>query len=164
MRFQAEHWFNGSPGRVAALLTDPHFYETLVLPDVSQPEVMESSSDGQRSRLRLRYEFSGSLDPRARRLLGKDRLTWDQEVVVERATDSGELTFKAAADPKRLHGSAHFDLQAEGGRCVRRLAGELVVSIPIIGRQAERRIVPGVLSRLDIEAEALNNALAQGRT
>jgi Protein of unknown function (DUF2505) len=164
MRFEAEHGFNGSPDAVAALLTDAHFYETLVLPDVSQPEVLESSSDGERSRLRLRYEFSGSLDPRARRLLGKGRLTWIQEVVVEHATGSGELTFNAEADPKRLHGSAHFDLQAEGGRCVRRLKGELVVAIPIIGRQAERKIVPGVLRRLDVEAEAVNRALAQGQS
>jgi hypothetical protein len=161
MRFQAEHWFNGSPGAVAALLTDPHFYETLVLPDVSRPEVLQSTSDPQEARLQLRYDFSGSLDARARRLLGKNRLSWIQEVVLEHATESGELTFNAVADPKRLHASAHFDLQAEGGRCVRRLAGELVVGLPIIGRQAERKIVPGVLRRLDMEAEALNKALAR---
>jgi Protein of unknown function (DUF2505) len=164
MRFTAEHRFDGSPDAVAALLTDAHFYETLDLPDVSEPEVVDRTSDGQRSQLRLRYEFSGTLDPRARRLLGKGRLTWVQDVVVEQATGSGELTFKAEADPKRLHGSAHFDLRAEDGRCVRRLAGELVVAIPLIGRQAERKIVPGVLRRLDVEAEALNRALGRGRT
>jgi len=163
MRFEAEHWFDGSPDAVAALLTDAHFYQTLELPDVSQPEALDSTSDGQQSRLRLRYQFSGNLDPRARRLLGKDRLTWIQEVVVQHPSDSGELTFNSEADPKRLHGSAHFDLQVEGGRCVRRLAGELVVAIPLIGRQAERKIVPGVLRRLDVEAEAVNRALTQGQ-
>jgi hypothetical protein len=71
MRFTAEHRFDGSPDAVAALLTDAHFYETLDLPDVSEPEVVDRTSDGQRSQLRLRYEFSGTLDPRARRLLEK---------------------------------------------------------------------------------------------
>jgi hypothetical protein len=160
MRFQAEHRFNGSPGEVAALLTDAGFYQTLVLPDVSQPQVVASSADGQQSMLRLRYQYTGSLDPMARRLLGKTRLFWIQQVTVNRATDSGELTFNAEADPKRLHGSARFDLRADGGGCVRRLAGELVVAVPIVGSSAERKIVPGVRRRLDVEAEGINSTLA----
>jgi hypothetical protein len=164
MRFQAEHQFNGSPSEVAALLTDPRFYETLVLPDVSEPEVLESSADAQRSLLRVRYEFTGNLDGMARRLLGKDRLAWIQRVTVEHSTDSGELNFSAEADPKRLHGSAHFELRADDGGCVRRLAGELVVAVPLIGSRAERKIVPGVVRRLDIEAQGINNTLARGHT
>jgi Protein of unknown function (DUF2505) len=164
MRFEAEHRFNGSPGAVAAFLTDAQFYETLALPDVSTPEVLEASADAQQSRLRLRYEFSGSLDGTARRLLGGKRLSWIQEVVLQHASDAGELTFNAVADPNRLHGSAHFELQGEDGGCVRRLAGELVVAIPVVGGRAERKIVPGVLRRLDIEAEAINKSLAQEQT
>jgi Protein of unknown function (DUF2505) len=162
MRFQVEHRFNGSPSEVATLLTDPRFYETLVLPDVSEPEVLESSADGQRSLLRLRYEFTGNLDPMARRLLTKERLAWIQQATVEHATNSGELQFSAEADPKRLHGSAHFDLRADDGGCVRRLAGELVVAVPLIGSRAERKIVPGILRRLDTEAQGVNDALARG--
>lgn len=160
MRFQAEHRFNGSPGEVAALLTDPGFYASLLLPDVSNPEVLESSADGERSLLRLRYRYTGNLDATARRLLGKERLAWIQQVTVEHATDSGDLSFQAEADPKRLHGKAHFDLRADGGGCVRRLAGDLVVAVPIIGSRAERKIVPGVVRRLDIEAQAINHTLA----
>ena len=161
MRFQVEHRFNGSPGEVAALLTDARFYQTLVLPDVSEPEVLESSTDDQRSMLRIRYQFTGNLDAMARRLVPKERLAWVQQVSVERSTNSGDLTFNAEADPKRLHGSAHFDLQAEDGGCVRRLAGELVVAVPLIGSRAEQKIVPGILRRLDIEAQGINDALAR---
>jgi Protein of unknown function (DUF2505) len=164
MRFQVEHRFNGSPSEVAALLTDPRFYETLVLPDVSEPEVLESSADAQRSILRIRYQFTGDLDAMGRRLLPKERLAWIQQVSVEHSNDSGDLRFNAEADPKRLHGSGHFDLRSDDGGCVRRLAGELVVAVPLIGSRAERKIVPGVLRRLDIEAQAINDALARGRT
>jgi hypothetical protein len=163
MRFQTEHRFNGSPDQVAAVLTDPRFYETLTLPDVSQPEVLESSGDGQRSMVRLRYEFVGNMDAMARRLVGTKRLAWIQQVEVEGAADSGDLSFNAEADPKRLHGSAHFELQAAEGACVRRLSGELVVAVPLIGSRAERKIVPGVLRRLDIEAQSINDTLARGR-
>jgi hypothetical protein len=162
MRFQTEHRFNGSPDQVAAVLADSRFYETLNLPDVSKPEVLQSSGDGQRSMVRLRYEFVGDLDAMARRLVGTRRLAWIQQVEVDRSTDSGDLTFSAEVDPKRLHGSAHFELQSADGGCVRRLSGELVVAVPLIGSRAERKIVPGVVRRLDIEAQGINDTLARG--
>jgi Protein of unknown function (DUF2505) len=162
MRFQAEHTFDGPANVVAALLTDPEFYQGLVLPDLSPPDVLQSSSDREHSVLRLRYEFIGSLDPIARRIVGENRLAWIQEVRVEQSSGSGELSFGAAADPARLHGSALFTLKEQQGRCVRRLSGELTVAIPLIGSRAERRIVPGVLRRLDIEADAIAVALAEG--
>jgi Protein of unknown function (DUF2505) len=164
MRFQTEHRFNGSPGQVADVLTDPRFYETLTLPDVSEPEVLGSSGDGQRSVVRLRYEFVGKMDAMARRLIGTKRLAWIQQVAVERSTNSGDLSFSAEADPKRLHGSAHFELQATDAGSVRRLSGELVVAVPLVGSRAERKIVPGVLSRLDIEAQGVNDTLARGHS
>jgi len=45
---------------------------------------------------------------------------------------------------------------------VRRLDGELVVAVPGIGRMAERRIVPGVAARLDIEARAVEDQVGRG--
>jgi hypothetical protein len=164
MRFQVQHRFNGSPSEVAALLTDPRFYQTLVLPDVSKPEVLESSADAERSMLRVRYQFTGNLDAMGRRLLSREQLAWIQEVSVEHSTESGDLLFNAEADPKRLHGSAHFDLEPDDGGCVRRLAGELVVAVPLIGSRAERKIVPGIVRRLDMEAQGINVALARWHT
>src|SRR5580658_4264202 len=108
MRFQAEHRFHGSPDAVAALLADPEFYVALDLPDVSKPEVLEERTEGDRSVVRLRYEFVGSLDPVAHRVLGQRRLVWIQEIDIDRSTTSGTLSFEAEADPKRLHGSADF--------------------------------------------------------
>jgi hypothetical protein len=163
MKFQAEHRFVGSPSEVAALLTDARFYQTLALPDVSEPQVLDSSMDDQQSWLRMRYRFTGSMDATARPLIGSQRLAWIQQVTVDHPAESGELSFHAEADPKRLHGSAHFELLPVGGGCVRRLAGELVVAVPLIASRAERKIVPGVLRRLDIEAQGVNDALARGQ-
>lgn len=159
MHFQAEHTFDGPPGVVAAVLTDPDFYRDLDLPDLSRPEVLQSGFDGGLPVLRLRYEFVGTLDPVALHLLGGNRLAWIQEVQVQRSGDSGELTFAAAIDPNRLRGSARFTLEDAGGRCIRRLSGDLTVAVPLIGPRAEKRIVPGILRRLDIEAEAINRSL-----
>jgi hypothetical protein len=159
MRFDAEHRFHGSVEAVAAVLADPRFYTGLDLPDVARPVLLDHKKEAQRSVAVLRYEFIGSLDPMARRLLGRHRLAWTQEISVDRAAGSGELTFRAEVEPKRLHGSAEFRLIAEGDSTVRRLSGELVIAVPVIGPSAERRIVPGLLRRLDVEADAVEATL-----
>jgi hypothetical protein len=161
VRFHAEHRFNGSAQAVTALLSDPDFYLDLALPDLSLPELLEQGQGADGTMLRLRYEFVGSLDPMARRLIGSDRLAWVQEVRIDRSGDAGALRFEAEKDPRRLHGAADFALSPAGGGSVRRLAGELVVAVPGFGRMAERRIVPGLQRRLDIEAQALDEQLRQ---
>jgi hypothetical protein len=163
MRFEVEHHFAGSVDAVVEQLTSAGFYCSLELPDLSLPSVLAESDDGDRSTLKLRYEFVGSLDPLARRMLGSHRLAWDQTVVVDRRTRTGQIEFAAAADPRRLHGSARFDLQPEGKGCVRALRGAIVVAVPVIGTWAEARIVPGMLRRLDIEASALDTGLRDRR-
>jgi len=154
VRFHAEHSFPAVGPAVADLLAVPAFYLALTLPDLDQPELLESSDDGDEATIRLRYEFVGRLDPMARRLIGPDRLAWVQAVTVVRSAASGRLRFEAERDPRRLHGRADFSLAPSGEGTLRHLDGELVVAIPGVGRMAERRIVPGLLRRLDIEAEA----------
>ncbi len=160
MRFHAEHSFPAPGGAVADLLADPAFYLDLTLPDLGQPELLEATDDGEWSVIRLRYEFVGHLDPMAQRLIGTGRLAWVQEVRVDRPGASGTLGFEAERDPRRLHGSARFTLEPSGAGSRRQLDGELVVAVPGIGRMAERRIVPGLLSRLDVEAAAAGAQLA----
>jgi len=159
MRFRAEHRFGASVSAVGALVGDPEFYLGLDLPDLHRPELLEQRQDGRHAVLRLRYEFDGSLDPIAQRLLGSSRLAWIQEVRVDRSARSSSLRFEAEKDPRRLHGAATFVLSAAEDATIRRLDGELVVAVPGIGRMAERRIVPGILKRLDVEALAIDDQL-----
>lgn len=160
-RFRAEHHFRGPVDQVAALLTSADFHRTLALPDLSLPEVMADEVDGDRARLQLRYEFVGSLDPIAQRLLGGRRLTWLQDLDLDRSTGAGRLRFAAEAEPKRLHGKADFTLAPDGPGpgSVRRLDGELTVAVFGVGGMAEGRIVPGLRRRLDIEAAELDRRL-----
>jgi hypothetical protein len=164
MQFEADHHFSAPPEAVIALLVDPEFHEQLELPDLSRPEVIQTDL-GDPALLSLRYEFVGHLDAPARRLLGRRRLTWLQELRIDRATRAGQLTFASESSPDRLHGHADFTLEGEDeSGCFRRLQGELVVAVPLIGGQAERRIVPGIRRRLDIEAHALATRLSAGPT
>jgi hypothetical protein len=156
MRFEAEHAFPGSPAAVAGVLCDPDFHTNLDLPDLSRPTVVEHSDDGPTRTLTLRYEYRGQLDPIARKVIAGRELTWIQALRLDTATFAGTLTFSAEAAPDRLNGRADVALAAGGDdRCTRRIAGDLHVKVPLVGGTAERRIVPGLLIRLDVEAAAL---------
>ena len=48
--------------------------------------------------MRLRYEFTGHLDPVVRKLLGNRKLTWIQDLHFDLAMLRGRLTFAAEAD------------------------------------------------------------------
>ncbi len=163
MHFHTEHLLHGSPEVVGGVISDPQFYAQLQLPDLSLPQIIEHSADGDGVLIRLRYEFTGSLDPIAQRLLGNERLAWTQDVRYDRTTRSGSLEFGAEKDPRRLHGSASFTLAPEPGEggTLRSIDGELVVAVPAIGHMAERRIVPGIVRRMDIEAEGVNRRIAE---
>jgi hypothetical protein len=160
MRFHVEHDFPGPPSAVAQILCDPAFHTALDLPDLSRPDVLESTTSPEQSILRLRYEFVGHLDPIARRILAGRKLTWVQELRLDRATGIGRLTFEAESEPERLHGSADVRLEAIPTGTRRRIDGEFFVKVPLVGGTAERRIVPGLVTRMGVEAVALTAALS----
>jgi Protein of unknown function (DUF2505) len=162
MHFEAEHDFAASPARVADVMCDPAFQTALELPDLSRPEVVESSTDGTARLLRLRYEYVGQLDAIAKRVVGSRKLTWVQELKLDTATYTGTLSFSADADANRLNGEAVVTITAVDGDAgsQRHIAGDFHVRVPLIGGRAERAIVPGLVRRLDVEAEAMAKELA----
>ena len=160
MHFRARHHFLATPATVTRVLADPDFYRGLALPDCSPAEVLDAEVHEGAVAIRLRYEFVGHLDPVVDRMLAGRRLSWIQEVRVDTAARSGEIGFAAEADAARLHGSASFVLTDEDGGTARALEGDLVVSVPVIGKMAERRIVPGIVARLGVEAAALDRQVS----
>ena len=160
MHFEADHEFPASRAAVAALLCDPAFQTRLALPDLSLPTVVDQGDEGHTRRLKLRYEYVGQLDPIARKVIGGRQLTWIQELRLDPTTFAGTLTFSAEAAPDRLNGQADLALVADGdAKCRRRITGDLHVRVPLIGGTAEKRIVPGLVIRLDVEAAALTKEL-----
>jgi len=160
MRFRAEHEFPGPPAAVAEILCDPEFHLGLDLPDLSRPELVGRSATGSVQLLQLRYEFVGHLDPIAHRLLAGRALAWLQELRFDTATFAGRLSFSAEAEPDRLYGAAEITLVAvPGDRSRRRVEGDLFVRVPLVGGTAERRIVPGLVRRMGVEADAVTAVL-----
>ena len=156
MRFQVDHRFPAAPAAVAALMVDAEFQQRVELPDLALPTVVAHARSGEGARLVLRYEYVGSLDPIARRVIGKRKLTWLQTLELDVSNGRGRLSIVAEADPDRLHAEATVALSADGlAATVRSIAGDFSVEVPLVGGTAERRILPGVIRRLDVEAAAV---------
>jgi Protein of unknown function (DUF2505) len=160
VHFAVEHEFPAACAAVAAVWCDPAFHTQLDLPDLSRPEIVAHSVDGPVRALRLRYEYIGQLDPIARKIVGGRKLTWVQELRLDTSTYSGTLSFSAEEEPRRVNGSADVTIVAVGDSSSRRrIAGDFHLRIPVVGGSAEKKIVPGILRRLDVEAEALRHGL-----
>jgi hypothetical protein len=161
VHFEVVHDFPAPCAAVADVLCDPAFHTQLDLPDLSRPEVVTSATDGTAKQLLLRYEYIGSVDPIARRIVGNRTLAWMQELRLDTRTFTGTLSFSAEQDAKRLNGEATVAITpaGDGAHSRRRIAGDLHVRVPLVGSTAERRIVPGLVRRLDVEAAALAKEL-----
>jgi hypothetical protein len=161
VHFDSHHDFAAPGTRVVELMSDPEFQSHLELPDLSLPTVVAHEVDGTRRLLRLRYEYTGQLDSMARRIVGDRRLTWIQELQIDVATGAGTLTFSAEEDAGRVNGSAAVAVNPTGESSSHRtIAGDFRIRIPVIGGTAERKIVPGLVRRLDVEASAVAARLA----
>jgi hypothetical protein len=159
MRFAVDHDFPAEPRAVIDVLCDPEFQRQLELPDLSLPAILEASTTETVRVLKLRYEFVGHLDPIARKLLGNRELVWAQELRIDMSSNRGSLSFAAQADPNRMHGRGDITLTSTTTGAHRHIDGELLVRVPLVGGTAEKKIVPGLIRRLDIEAAAVAQKL-----
>ena len=157
-----QHRFPAPVGAVVDVLVDPGFHRELELPDVRLLGVVDHRDDGDAGLLALRFEYVGRLDANVRRLLRGRRLTWIQEITVERTTGTGTLAFAAENAPDRLHGEAELRLHPEQDGTVWDLSGEVTVRVPLVGPSAERAITAGFLARLEVEVEEITERLATG--
>jgi hypothetical protein len=159
--FDVQHEFRAAPDAVATGMTDSAFTAGLALPDLAPTEVLDRTENADGVTLRARFRFVGSLDPLARRILSGDRISWVQEVMVDPTKRAGTLTVRSDVQADRLQCSGHYRLEPlENGGTRRRLHGSLSIKVPLIGSRAERHILPGLITRVDLEAAALDEWLA----
>jgi len=159
-RLSVEHRFEAPLAAVEAALIDRAFYEQLRLPDVAAPEVVSSGVDGTTTRLELRMEYTGQLDPVGQRVVGGRQIAWAQVIEIDTSAHRGTLSVVLDGQRERVQCNAAMTFEDHDDTTVRLLRGDLVIKVPLVGGLAERRVLPGVLRRLDLEADALRAWLA----
>jgi hypothetical protein len=161
MRFATEHRFNAPPDVVAEAMVDAGYLADLRLPDVDVPEIQERRDDGRSVTTRVRFRYTGALDAVALRVLRGAEIAWVQEVVLDRPALRATFAVVPDVHGDRLRCRGDYTLHADGDGTHRAISGELTVRVPLVAARAERMIVPGVVRRLDVEAERLGDWLAR---
>jgi hypothetical protein len=160
VKLAARHRFAAPVSAVCEAMGDPEFYAGLRLPDVEPPELISRTGDGDRVDVRVRFRYTGKLDPIARRIVGRDHVTWVQNLEIDRSSQSCALQVVPEMGAVPVSCTGTFVLRDEDGGCVRTLDGDLRIRVPLIGSRAERSLAPGIMRRLDLEAVALDRYLA----
>ncbi len=158
MRLEARHEFPAPVDEVEAAMADPAFFGQLHnLPDIAPPEVISRTETGSRITLEVRYVFTGEVDPIVRRLVNVDELVWVQTTEFDTSAHEAALTVVPEKLGSMLQCAARFDLSPDprGSGTVRTLTGDLRVKVPLLGGRAEKALGPGILHRIDLEADAL---------
>jgi Protein of unknown function (DUF2505) len=164
MKFNLEHSFAAPIEAVEAAMVDPAFLESTRLPDVGPPRVLSREDDGDTVTLRVDYQYTGSLDSLARRVLRTGDVAWVQETVLHRSTHRTMFTVTPKVHADRFESGGVMQLTAAGGETKRVIDGELKIKVPLFGRRAEGLIVPGLRSRMNREAELLDEWLKEHRS
>jgi len=91
----------------------------------------------------------------------QERVSWVQRLEIEPESRSCALSVDPDVGVVPVTCSGTFTLHdTEGDRCLRTFEGDLRIRVPIIGSRAEKSLAPGIVRRLDLEAEALDHYLA----
>ena len=159
MRFDLEHRFSAPLAAVEAAMIDPTYLAALRLPDVAPPTVLGIDGDDSLVTTRVAYEYTGSLDPIAQRVLRGSEIGWVQEVTLDRDAHRARFTVVPKVHADRLRCSGTYTLREHGETTTRTISGELRINVPLIASRAEKMIGPGVIRRMKLEAAFLEEWL-----
>jgi hypothetical protein len=159
VKFTLDHTFDAPIDAVEAAMVDPAFLESTRLPDVGPPHVLSREEAGDTVTLRVDYHYTGSLDSLARRVLRANDVAWVQETVLDRSTHRTTFTVTPKVHADRFECGGVMQLTTVGDGTRRTIDGELKIKVPIFGRRAEGLIVPGLRTRMNREAELLDEWL-----
>ena len=159
MRFDLEHRFSAPLAAVEAAMVDPAYLAALRLPDVAPPKVLAVDGDDSLVTTRVAYEYTGSLDPIAQRVLRGSEIGWVQEVTLDRTAHRARFTVVPKSHADRLRCSGTYALSEQGEGALRVISGELRINVPLIASRAEKMIVPGLVRRMKLEAVFLQEWL-----
>jgi len=159
MDFRLEHTLDAPLDAVETAMVDPEFLEGTRLPDVGPPQVLSREEDGDTVTLRVSYHYTGSLDSLARRVLRTSDVAWVQETVLDRQAHRTTFTVTPKVHAERFECGGVMQLTDAGAATERVIDGELKIKVPLFGRRAEGLILPGLRTRMNHEAELLDEWL-----
>ena len=164
MRFSVTERIDASRDAIEAALADRSYYASLAVEasNLEAPDLLSATVTDGVLHTSVRYRFAGDISGPAAMALDRDKLTWVIDSSIDLSTHEGRLTVVPDHYDGLLRCWATISLVEAEGRTVETIAGELEVSIPLIGGTAEKVILAGFTQHLEREAAALAAFCAAG--
>ena len=160
MRFRIDQRFTHPLEAVEAALVDRGFLEARGgVEELGSPALLEQWEEGDVVHQRVRYRFVGELSPAVTAVVDPARLTWVEEVSLDRGAHRANHRIVPDHYAGRLRCTYATQLTSEAAGSVRVAEGDLKVGFPLVGGRVERAIVSGLSERGRLEAELLDRWL-----
>ncbi|MDQ6614031.1 MAG: DUF2505 domain-containing protein [Actinomycetota bacterium] len=165
MRFELVQHLHAPIDAVEEALVDPRFLERLgQLPKLGHPELLEQRDMGGRFFQRVRYDFAGDLSAPVKAVIDPAKLTWVEESTQDRTTHRTTIAIVPDHYTSMFGCSGVIRLTADPARgtTVRISTGDVFVRVPLVGGKAEGAIISGLQEHAELEADALDQWVAEG--
>ncbi len=151
MNFRFREKVAADAATVFAVFSDPAFYRSLDLPDITAPEVLDIRPGETTTEAEIRYRYQGDLPPGAGAFITPERLTWIEASVHHPERGLIELTLLPDHYGDRMSGRATHRIiaieppETEGEpSCWWETAGSISVRLPFVAGPVERAIIGGL--------------------
>ncbi|MGI8775012.1 MAG: DUF2505 domain-containing protein [Actinomycetota bacterium] len=160
MRFEVEHSFAAPADRLAALLLDLDFQNSLAdIGGLSAREVLLQETDGDEVIRHVRCVLDIQINGAARRFIGSGEPAW---VEVARWIPA-EMAWIWEIEPEvggdLLEAQGRILIEKAGKGALRRVEGDIKVKVPLYGGRVEGWIADGLETAYDEEARRISAAL-----
>jgi len=112
---------------------------------------------GDHTLIEVRFAFTGSVSPAARRVINPSKMSWITRTEVRRSEGRTHWTVLPDHYPDRLSASGSYRFEPGGEGTVVTVDGDLKVHVPIVGRSVERVIVSGLARYIEDEVASISD-------
>lgn len=161
MKFELRHTFACDAALLWALIDDPEFDRRLAAATQAKRETVERRNEGKLVYVRRRITAKRTLPAPMAKLVGSDEIGWDQESWHEPGAERMRWKITPRVLQDRMTGEGQTLVRAVAGGCERAISGELIVRVPILGGQMEKKLVEDVSASYEQAARILRELIAE---
>lgn len=138
------HRFTCSPEQLMSVLDDPSFDVRMAAQTGVVREVLERREDAGGSYVRFRVVANKEIPAVMAKAIGADRISYEQESRRATGTFKIDWTIIPMVLASKFQGSGSTTVRATADGCERVIEGDLVVRVPILGKQMEAKLVESI--------------------
>jgi len=162
MVFNVNQSFDASASEVFDCYESARFVGRLgPLGPLGEAQLVDRTERGDRTVVRTRMTFVADLPAAARAIVDRDKLAWIEEATYDRPSLTATVRFLPDHYANKFEAAASTKFYDLGTGSVRAVSGDPEGAVPLVGRQAERAIVSGLVEYLESEAVVVARHLAE---